>query len=274
VAAVVGTVDYLVDSVAARVIGGDALRIAEAVRRRRVETSPDDRFVQRQLGLRLTQEQVQRGKVFTAGAADRIGENRLAEQFAKPEPLPTPAELDAPGLWIARLELSSAHIHGGWRWPAGSTTRWCSSRAGSGIGVSPIACGGGRDGGGADIDTAGLEGTAGRSRLMARARSGHRRPVRAACFSIVDDCVARHGRLDVLGNIAGIVRSGHFTDLSEADYRRQMAVNIDAYFFMSQAAMPHLVASSGALINIAPTPVCRASPTWWATAPRSGPSSA
>lgn len=40
VAAVVGMVDYLVDGVAARVIGGDALRIAEAVRRRRLETSP------------------------------------------------------------------------------------------------------------------------------------------------------------------------------------------------------------------------------------------
>jgi putative hydrolase len=105
VAAVVGTVDYLVDSVAARVIGGDALRIAEAVRRRRVETTPDDLFVQRLLGLRLTQEQVQRGKVFTAGAADRVGEQGLADQFAKPEPLPTPAELDAPGLWLARLEL-------------------------------------------------------------------------------------------------------------------------------------------------------------------------
>jgi putative hydrolase len=105
VAAVVGAVDYLVDSVAARVIGGDALRIAEAVRRRRVETSPDDLFVQRLLGLRLTQEQVQRGKVFAAGAADRVGENRLTELFAKPEPLPTPAEFDAPGLWIARLEL-------------------------------------------------------------------------------------------------------------------------------------------------------------------------
>ena len=30
-----------------------------------------------------------------------------------------------------------------------------------------------------------------------------------------------------------------------------MAVNVDAYFFMAQAAMPHLVASSGSLINIA-----------------------
>ncbi|MDO8392522.1 MAG: zinc-dependent metalloprotease [Actinomycetota bacterium] len=105
VATVVGAVDYLVDSVAARVIGGDALRIAEAVRRRRVETSPDDLFVQRLLGLRLTQDQVQRGKTFTAGAADRVGEGRLTELFAKPNPLPTPAEFDAPGLWIARLEL-------------------------------------------------------------------------------------------------------------------------------------------------------------------------
>lgn len=105
VATVVGAVDYLVDSVAARVIGGDALRIAEAVRRRRVETSPDDLFVQRLLGLRLTQDQVQRGKVFTAGAADRVGESRLTELFAKPQPLPTPAEFEAPGLWIARLEL-------------------------------------------------------------------------------------------------------------------------------------------------------------------------
>ena len=47
VAAVVGYIDYTVDSVAVRVVGGDALRIAEAVRRRRVETGPDDLFVER-----------------------------------------------------------------------------------------------------------------------------------------------------------------------------------------------------------------------------------
>lgn len=105
VAAVVGIVDYLVDAVAARVIGGDALRIAEAVRRRRLETSPDDMFVERLLGLQLTQEQVQRGKVFTAGVADRVGETGLIELLSHPQPLPTPAEIEAPGLWIARLEL-------------------------------------------------------------------------------------------------------------------------------------------------------------------------
>jgi putative hydrolase len=105
VAAVVGYVDYLVDGVAVRVIGGDALRIAEAVRRRRVEASPDDLFVERLLGLRVSSDQVQRGKDFIGGAVDRVGEARLAELLHRPDPLPTPAELEAPGLWIARLEL-------------------------------------------------------------------------------------------------------------------------------------------------------------------------
>jgi len=105
IAAVVGSVDYLVDAVSARVVGGDALRIAEAVRRRRFEASPDDLFVQRLLGLQLTQEQVQRGKVFTAGVVDRVGEHGLVQFLAGTQPLPTPAELAAPGLWIARLEL-------------------------------------------------------------------------------------------------------------------------------------------------------------------------
>lgn len=105
VAAVVGYVDYLVDSVAVRVIGGDALRIAEAVRRRRVEVSPDDVFVERLLGLHLTNEQVQRGKTFAGGVVDRVGEAGLTQLFTKPSALPTPAEIEAPGLWIARLEL-------------------------------------------------------------------------------------------------------------------------------------------------------------------------
>ena len=105
IAAVVGSVDYLVDAVAARVIGGDALRIAEAVRRRRFEATPDDLFVERLLGLQLSQEQVQRGKTFTAGVVDRVGEIGLVKFFAGEQPLPTPAELEAPGLWIARLEL-------------------------------------------------------------------------------------------------------------------------------------------------------------------------
>lgn len=105
VAAVVGYVDYLVDAVAARTIGGDALRIAEAVRRRRVESSSEDVYVQRLLGLQLDVAHVQRGKVFIAGVVDRVGEAELRTLFTRADSLPTPAELDAPGLWIARLSL-------------------------------------------------------------------------------------------------------------------------------------------------------------------------
>jgi putative hydrolase len=104
-AAVVGYVDYMVDGVSVRVIGGDALRIAEAVRRRRVDHSSEDVYTERLLGLRLTHDQVQRGKNFVAGVVDRVGEARLSVLLARPQALPTPAEIDAPGLWVARLEL-------------------------------------------------------------------------------------------------------------------------------------------------------------------------
>ena len=104
-AVVIGYVDYMVDGVSVRVIGGDALRIAEAVRRRRVDHSADDLYIERLLGLRLTHHQVQRGKNFVGGVVDRVGEARLSALLARPNALPTPAEIDAPGLWVARLEL-------------------------------------------------------------------------------------------------------------------------------------------------------------------------
>jgi NAD(P)-dependent dehydrogenase (short-subunit alcohol dehydrogenase family) len=72
-----------------------------------------------------------------------------------------------------------------------------------------------------------------------------------ACRAAVERCVAEFGRLDVLGNIAGILRAGHFTDMSVDEYRKLMAVNVDAYFFTSQAAIPHLLAANGNIVNIA-----------------------
>lgn len=62
-----------------------------------------------------------------------------------------------------------------------------------------------------------------------------------ACRNAVEGCVAELGGIDVLGNIAGIFRAHHVVDVTPEDYRRIMAVNIDAYFFLSQAAIPHLL---------------------------------
>jgi NAD(P)-dependent dehydrogenase (short-subunit alcohol dehydrogenase family) len=63
--------------------------------------------------------------------------------------------------------------------------------------------------------------------------------------------VAEHGRLDILGNIAGIARSEHVTGVTVEQYRQMMGVNIDAYFFLSQAAIPHLLETDGNIVNLA-----------------------
>lgn len=104
VAVVIGYLDWVVDAVAVRVIGGDALSIAEAVRRRRAETTTEDVFVERLLGIRLGLPQVARGKAFVQGVVDRAGEEALSQLLARPDGFPTVNEVDAPGLWLARLE--------------------------------------------------------------------------------------------------------------------------------------------------------------------------
>lgn len=73
----------------------------------------------------------------------------------------------------------------------------------------------------------------------------------AACLAAVDECLAAQGRLDVLGNIAGIARSEHVTDVSVEQYRTMMAVNVDAGFFLAQRAIPALLDTSGSIVNIA-----------------------
>ncbi len=104
VAVVVGYTDWIVDAVAVRVVGGNALRIAEAVRRQRVESSASDTFVEQLLGIRLGEDQVARGKAFVQGVVDRQGDRGLTPLLERPDAIPTPSEVDAPGLWLARLE--------------------------------------------------------------------------------------------------------------------------------------------------------------------------
>ena len=74
---------------------------------------------------------------------------------------------------------------------------------------------------------------------------------RSECHAAVDECVARHGRLDVLCNVAGVLRAGHLSDLSEADLDLVLGVNVEGMLWMCQAAMPHLIESSGSVVNIA-----------------------
>ena len=107
VSLVVGWADHISDAVGSRILGNPG-RIAEAARRRRIESGEETAFVERLLGLRLNRAQVERGKAFVAGVIERAGTSGLDPLFDRPSAIPTPAELEAPGLWLARLEISDA----------------------------------------------------------------------------------------------------------------------------------------------------------------------
>ena len=74
---------------------------------------------------------------------------------------------------------------------------------------------------------------------------------RSECFEAVAAAVDAFGRLDVLGNVAGIAQSVHVTEMTEADYQRMVGVNMHAPFHFCQAAIPHLLATKGNIVNIA-----------------------
>lgn len=102
--AIICYVDHVVDTVASRILGNGA-QISEAFRRRRVESSSQDQYVEHLFGIHLTDDQVDRGERFISGVIERAGENGLARLWAREGNLPTPNEIAAPGLWIERINL-------------------------------------------------------------------------------------------------------------------------------------------------------------------------
>ncbi|MGD0742134.1 MAG: zinc-dependent metalloprotease [Acidimicrobiales bacterium] len=102
-----GYVEWVTDNVTARTIGARR-PVAEALRRRRVERSDDERAAETLFGLRLDQDALDRGEAFVRGVVERGGDVELGKLWTLEANLPTPAEIDAPGLWIARVNLPSA----------------------------------------------------------------------------------------------------------------------------------------------------------------------
>ena len=72
----------------------------------------------------------------------------------------------------------------------------------------------------------------------------------ADCRAAVEQCVAEFGKLDVLCNIAGMVLTKNFADVSVAEWDRVMTVNTRSVFVLCQAAMPYLLEAGGNIVNI------------------------
>ncbi|HEX6596669.1 MAG TPA: zinc-dependent metalloprotease [Acidimicrobiales bacterium] len=102
--AVVGYTDHVVETVGRRLTGSYD-KVMEAVRRRRAEATDGERFAGRLLGLEVGRTQYERGAAFVRGVVERAGEDGLRRLWHSERELPTAAELDAPGLWLARIDL-------------------------------------------------------------------------------------------------------------------------------------------------------------------------
>lgn len=72
----------------------------------------------------------------------------------------------------------------------------------------------------------------------------------AACKQAVEDCVAEFGRLDVLANVAGFHQMRHTATMTDDEWDRDLAVNLNGPFYLSRAAIPHLLEAGGNIVNV------------------------
>ena len=102
----VGYVEHVLDRAGGRLLGGSGA-VGEAWRRRQVDRDGPTRAAEQMMGLDLTPAQTDRGVAFVRGVLERAGEEGLARLWAQDENLPTPSEVDAPGLWLERIDLTA-----------------------------------------------------------------------------------------------------------------------------------------------------------------------
>jgi NAD(P)-dependent dehydrogenase (short-subunit alcohol dehydrogenase family) len=71
------------------------------------------------------------------------------------------------------------------------------------------------------------------------------------CRRTVQEVVDQHGRLDILVNNAGITSDRSVLKMEEEDWYKVLAVNLSGAFFMSQAALSHMLErGTGRIVNI------------------------
>jgi len=76
---------------------------------------------------------------------------------------------------------------------------------------------------------------------------------------LIEETLARFGRIDALVNNAGVADFGPVEDTGFDRWRRVMETNLDGVFLVTQAAIPALKAAQGAIVNIASISGLRAS---------------
>lgn len=79
--------------------------------------------------------------------------------------------------------------------------------------------------------------------------------------AVVQGAVDRHGRLDVMANVAGIIHTSTVLETQESDLDRILAVNLKGVFFGCQSAGRVMVAQgSGSIVNMASAAIDQPAP--------------
>lgn len=71
------------------------------------------------------------------------------------------------------------------------------------------------------------------------------------CKRAVAQCVEEFGRLDALINVAGFHQMRHTISMTDEDWDKDLAVNLNGPFFLCRAALPHLLETGGNIVNVA-----------------------
>ena len=87
---------------------------------------------------------------------------------------------------------------------------------------------------------------------------------RTLAGQVVAGIVERHGRLDVLANVAGILRTANTHEHSLAVWDQVLAINLTGTFTFCQAAIPALLETKGNIVNVSSTAALAGHP--WAAA--------
>jgi acetoacetyl-CoA reductase/3-oxoacyl-[acyl-carrier protein] reductase len=71
------------------------------------------------------------------------------------------------------------------------------------------------------------------------------------CRRMVREVIDQHGRLDILVNDAGITIDRTVAKMTDGDWQKVIDVNLSGTFFVSQAALPHMIErGTGRIISI------------------------
>ena len=80
------------------------------------------------------------------------------------------------------------------------------------------------------------------------------------CDELVADTIDEFGNLDCLVNSAGILPRGNLEETDDERWRETLTINLDVPFFLSRAALPYLLRSTGSIVNLASLWGLRAGP--------------